>query len=111
MKYIVFIMIIIFVSCKSVQTKTAYEVNNITDTLFVHDTINVVDTFYIEYKTTDTIYQVNTDTVYKGNCDSLIEKLFVSEYKLQRVRYYLNIAIKSPSQTKFLKGWIIRVIE
>jgi transposase-like protein len=42
--------------------------------------------------------------------DSLSRKLFLAEYKIQRVKYYLNIAMKNPSQTKFLKGWIKRAI-
>jgi hypothetical protein len=42
--------------------------------------------------------------------DSLSRKLFLAEYKIQRVKYYLHIAIKNPSQTKFLKGWIKRAI-
>jgi hypothetical protein len=51
-----------------------------------------------------------TDSL-KHVTDSLTRKLFVAEYKLQRVKYYLNIAIKNPSQTKFLKGWIKRAIQ
>jgi hypothetical protein len=43
--------------------------------------------------------------------DSLRRKLFVSDYKIQRVKYYLGIAIKNPSQTKYLKGWIKRAIQ
>ena len=111
MKNIIYIFVFAIVSCKSVQTKTVYEIQTKTDTLTVRDTINVIDTFYIEYKTTDTVFLINTDTIRLGNCDSLKERLFVSDYKLQRVRYYLNIAIKNPSQTKFLKGWIRRAIE
>jgi hypothetical protein len=42
--------------------------------------------------------------------DSLRTKLFIANYKLERVKYYLNITIKDPSQTKFLKGWIKRAI-
>ena len=112
MKNIIYIILVFaLVSCKSVQTKTVYEIQTKTDTLTLCDTINIIDTFYVEYKTTDTFFIQKTDTLKLGNCDSLKEKLFVSDYKLQRVRYYLNIAIKSPSQTKFLKGWIRRVIE
>lgn len=111
MKNIIYIFVFTIVSCKSVQTKTVYEIQTKTDTLTFRDTINIIDTFYIEYQTTDTVFLINTDTIRLGNCDSLKERLFVSDYKLQRVRYYLNIAIKNPSQTKFLKGWIGRAIE
>lgn len=111
MKNIIYILLLSLVSCKSIQTKTVYEIQTKTDTLTVRDTINIIDTFYVEYKTTDTVFVQNLDTIRLGNCDSLKERLFVSDYKLQRVRYYLNIAIKNPSQTKFLKGWIRRAIE
>jgi hypothetical protein len=57
---------------------------------------------------------LNTDTCrvdsLQHTIDSLSSKLFLAEYKIQRVKYYLNIAIKNPSQTKFLKGWIKRAI-
>lgn len=43
--------------------------------------------------------------------DSCKTKLFLSNYRVERVRYYLNIAIKNPSQDKFLKGWIKRAIQ
>jgi hypothetical protein len=43
--------------------------------------------------------------------DSLTSKLFVSNYKLERVRYYLKICLRNPSQDKFLKGWIKRAIQ
>jgi hypothetical protein len=112
MKNIIYILLLLsVVSCKSVQTKTVYEIQAKTDTLTVRDTVNVIDTFYVEYQTTDTVFVPKVDTIKIGNCDSLKERLFVSDYKLQRVRYYLNIAIKNPSQTKFLKGWIRRAIE
>lgn len=43
--------------------------------------------------------------------DSLKNRLFISEYKVQRVKYYLNITLRNPSQTKFLKGWIKRAVQ
>ena len=39
------------------------------------------------------------------------KKLFVANLKIERVRYYLAIAQKNPSQTKFLKGWINRALD
>lgn len=43
--------------------------------------------------------------------DSVAAKLFLAQYKLERVRYYLKICLRNPSQDKFLKGWIKRAIE
>ncbi len=37
--------------------------------------------------------------------------LFLANYKVEKVRYYLNITLRKPTQTKFLKGWIRRAIE
>ena len=48
---------------------------------------------------------------YKNQNDSLKTELILSNYKIEKVRFYLNITIKKPSQTKFLKGWIKRAIE
>lgn len=71
-----------------------------------------IDTVFVEKIVIDTFY------IKTGNCDSLKrvvselnDKLFVSNYKIERVRYYLNIAINNPSQDKFLKGWVRRAIE
>lgn len=41
--------------------------------------------------------------------DSLNTKLFVTNYKLERIKYYNNIA-KKESNLKFLRGWINRVL-
>jgi hypothetical protein len=43
--------------------------------------------------------------------DSIANQLFLARYKLERVKYYLNICLRNPSQDKFLKGWIRRAIE
>jgi hypothetical protein len=43
--------------------------------------------------------------------DSIAAKLFLAQYKLERVKYYLKICLRNPSQDKFLKGWIKRAIE
>lgn len=45
------------------------------------------------------------------NCDSLQSRLFVAQYKIERVRYYLKICKRNPKQTKFLVSWINRAIE
>ena len=43
--------------------------------------------------------------------DSVQAKYFVAAYKVERVKYYLAITIKNPTQTKFLKGWIKRAVQ
>lgn len=43
--------------------------------------------------------------------DSLSEDLFVAKYKLGRIKYYTSIVDNKPSQIKFYKGWIKRVLK
>jgi hypothetical protein len=50
-------------------------------------------------------------SVQQCNCDSLKTDLFVARYKIERVRYYLKICKRNPSQTKFLVSWINRAIQ
>lgn len=42
--------------------------------------------------------------------DSLGEDLFIANYKLGRIKYYTNIVDNKPTQIKFYKGWIKRVL-
>ena len=41
----------------------------------------------------------------------IAHKLFVDEYKLERIKFYLHICMRSPKQDKWLKGWILRSIK
>lgn len=45
--------------------------------------------------------------------DSLHEQLFLAQYKVVKVKKYLNICLndKTGSQDKYLKGWVKRAIE
>lgn len=54
----------------------------------------------------DTVYIMSTPQI-----DSLQERLFVAEYKLGRIKAYKEIVDRNPSQIKFLKGWINRVLK
>lgn len=38
-------------------------------------------------------------------------QLFLANYKLEKIRFYIKICMRKPSQDKFLKGWIRRVVE
>lgn len=56
-----------------------------------------------------------TDTLFIENkCEDvnhIKDELFIANYKLERVRYYLNICLRNKSQDKFLKGWIRRALQ
>lgn len=43
--------------------------------------------------------------------DSLIRELFIAHYKINRVKYYLAIVNRKPSQAKFLRSWITRAVK
>ena len=43
--------------------------------------------------------------------DSLNAELFVYQYKIGRIRSYLDIVKKNSTQSKFLRSWISRVID
>lgn len=99
-KLILLVSILILTSCTS---ETAVQVKYIP----VHDTVNVEDTQRIIALqrqldlTRDSLAYVK---------DSLGEDLFVAKYKLGRIEYYTKIVDNKPSQIKFYKGWIKRVL-
>lgn len=43
--------------------------------------------------------------------DSLLLVVKEKNFRLNRVKFYLNICIRNPSQDKFLKGWIRRALK
>lgn len=54
--------------------------------------------------------QLQYDSLVTDNA-KLKTKFFIASYKIEKVRYYLNICLKNKSQDKFLKGWVRRAIE
>jgi hypothetical protein len=103
MRYLILLFALALASCKPQQPKTA-----LPDTpLIVRDTVLLRDTVKLPGKT-DTLYV--KDPAIERRLDSISRALFVANYKLQRVRYYVRICQRNPSQDKFLKGWVIRAI-
>ena len=67
----------------------------------VPDTIvKVVDKYVVDNTKIDSLELV---------IDSLQEQLFITKYKLERVKYY-NDAAKNGNNIKYLRGWINRVL-
>jgi len=90
---------------KIILVKDTVYVKNSEDSLamiIMTNTIDSLNTYYIA--------QLNKSERYKIENDSLKNKLRVSMFKIERVRYYNNICIRNNSQTIFLKGWIKRAI-
>lgn len=53
-------------------------------------------------RTQDSLNSYKADT-------TISAELFVAKYKLERIRYYNNIAAKG-NNIKYLRGWINRVL-
>jgi len=47
----------------------------------------------------------------KKTIDSLKQQVIIYKFKIERVKYYLKIVNRKPSQSKFLKGWITRAVK
>ena len=89
------------------------------DTVVIRDTISIPDLQCQDLLQLTAIERdsfarlagkTNTAKLERTN-DSLYAKLLVANYKLERVQFYLNIVNRNPSQVKFLRGWINRVLE
>jgi hypothetical protein len=72
----------------------------------VHDTlcISVVD-----HAKVDSLRHVIAEL--HNTVDSLNTQNFIANYKVERVKYYLKICLRNPTQDKFLKGWINRAVQ
>lgn len=71
------------------------------DTVFVADTTCLLQLQQMQLQLTRL----------QASKDSIGRLLFLSNYKVEKVRYYLNITLRDRSQDKFLKGWVRRAIE
>lgn len=69
---------------------------------------------YIPIDSTDSIVHKVNNTKHiidslSARCDSLTGELQVAKYKLERIRYYNDVA-KKGNNIVFLRGWINRVL-
>ena len=114
MRFLIIIITLFSLSCCKQKTQYGTTLQPTNEIVYLHDTIEILTPFSI----VDTICFIYADTICRQKNarllfinDSLSAKLFQSNFKLERVRYYTNIVRKNPSQIKFYKGWIIRAIE
>lgn len=84
-------------SCKEKPNLSLSTVNTITPCVI--DTVMKLDTVY--YKSDSLIHVI----------DSLKSKLFLANYKVEKVKFYVKIVDRKPNQIKFLKGWINRAVQ
>lgn len=47
----------------------------------------------------------------KIGIDTLKTQLFISNYKVEKVKYYLKIVNNNRTQEVFLRGWVTRAVE
>lgn len=97
---IVLFMCILYGGCK----------NNVPEPTIVYipveDTINAVKVINLTEelrRTRDSLNVYKTDT-------TMSEELFIARYKLEKIRYYNEIAAKG-NNLKFLRGWINRTLK
>lgn len=95
--------------CHQMNTTDTVPLSKLNDSTFAVDT-SVSISFDPTTHIIVPIYKGDWDSLKKVN-DSLTTKLFLANYKVEKVKYYLHIAIKNPSQTKFLKSWISRAVQ
>ena len=77
------------------------------DTIILRDTIHIKDTVRI-YKIVDNTDPRAVDSLVRINNEINKENL-VMRYKLERINQYVRIAGKGHN-SKFLRGWILRVL-
>jgi len=99
MKYLIIAVLFIF-SCKEKYT--------------ISNKISRIDTVFINNN--DSLLQLNQEHLFaieiqRKQIDSISKKLFIANYKIERVKYYLSICLRNPKQDKFLKGWVKRAVE
>ena len=100
---VIFMIIGLCSSCKHEVPAPEIRYITLTDTIIDSSYVNRV--VYLEYVLKQTRDSLDT---YK-NDTTISEDLFEAKYKLERIKYYNDIAAKG-NNIKFLRGWINRVL-
>lgn len=112
MKYfLIFIAAVIFSSCNSQVQPTVKYIEpqktisqELGQRVFICDsTLNVRDIQITQLRDSLKVIRLKKD--------SISGQLFLANYKVEKVRYYLKICNKTPSNNKFLKGWVTRAVK
>ena len=105
MKTFIFLFIYLFIcSCNEDYVNEPHEV-----IIIEKDTIVYKDTFELFVYKELVNSQHDSIVTLNNKLDSISSKLFISEYKLNRIKYYNDIAAKG-NNIKYLRGWINRVL-
>ena len=116
-KISLFVLFVILFGCEpknKLVDKTYYYEQTIEDLnaklIAAEDSIVVLNNIIIAKEEVYNITMQNFRICDSSNV-SLKSELFVANYKLGRIKEYNEIVRKNPSQVKFLRGWINRVLE
>lgn len=100
-------VILLVLLCIPGMMQCHYESNPAKQIIYVPtpDTMTIQEVVYLKEelrRCQDSLRIIRTDS-------TMSEELFVAKYKLERIRYYNDIAGKG-NNIKFLRGWINRVL-
>jgi len=110
LKYSFLILSFLILSCNK-QKDNCPELSELRNQVR-EDSIKYSDLQY-EYKQLEISFIPLLDSakLWKKDNDSLKTQLFLSNYKVEKVRFYINIVDRDGSQEKFLRGWVKRAIK
>lgn len=103
----IFIIIIVLVAvaltmiccaCKLSSTETVSNVKDSANIIYVDRPVIVKDTII------DTFYINTIDTIRLASDNS-------NGRKIERIKYYISICKKNPTNWKYFKGWVLRTMD
>lgn len=101
MKKIFLIMItILYGGCKNITPEPIIKYVPVKDSIEAIQIINLTEELR---RTRDSLNAYKRDT-------AMTEELFIAKFKLEKIKYYNEIAAKG-NNIKFLRGWINRTLE
>lgn len=115
--FLLFTLSIFLLGCPGTSKKvTEFAVTTIDSNSFLTDStiaqipeIEVrIDTIYIR-QNNDSLLNIIKNLRLEQN--ELKDELFVSNYRIERAKYYLKIVKRNPSQLKFLVSWMNRALD
>lgn len=91
-------MMLVFTAC-SIRERPKENIITVEDSVLIKENIYLKSVL----KLTQDSLAIYKDTTIKAD-------EFVLRYKLERIKYYTDIVDRKPSQIKYYKGWIKRVL-
>ena len=106
-KLLFVILFVLCVSCKQKVTENKqfqYKIDSLTTELnIIKDSLKLEQLKYQDV--------VSNLTICDSTSKALNSELFVANYKLGRIKEYCDIVKRDNTQLKYLRGWVMRVLE